>query len=100
MKHTAMACVRAPICRLRDADLRKGRGIRDGAIPAQPRGIRQVFNEVKNWVYRTGDQLGAANLTVVSSAHPPLTEKALDNPRPLGRTMNKGTNATDTYSVS
>ncbi len=116
MKHTAMARVLALIVVCTVPTLVAAGDSTTARYPRNFAEFDKMFNEVKSWVYGPGDQLGAANLvtdakrreaialaklgTVVSLAHPPLTEKAPDNPQPFGRTMIKGIYATDTYSVS
>jgi kynurenine formamidase len=75
-----------------------------------------LFQQIKNWGrWGADDQLGAANLITdtkrkqalalpklglaVSLAHPPLKEKAEDNPSPFNQTM-IGNFSMDSYSVS
>ena len=94
------------------------------SLPAQreprfPRNVAefdQLFQQVSNWGrWGKDDQLGSANLVTaakrkqaltlardgvtVSLAHPPITEKAEDNPSPFEHTMNPGL-FMDTYKVS
>jgi kynurenine formamidase len=85
-------------------------------FPRNAEEFDQLFQQVRNWGrWGADDQLGAANLITeakrtqalalpklglaVSLAHPPLEEKAEDNPSPFMQTM-IGNFSMDSYSVS
>ena len=85
-------------------------------FPRNAEEFDKLFHQVKNWGrWGADDQLGAANLITeakrkqalalaklglaVSLAHPPLEEKAEDNPNPFNQTM-IGNFSMDSYSVS
>jgi kynurenine formamidase len=104
------------------AGQRSGNEGGERAVPSALRSPRnaaefdEFFHQVSNWGrWGKDDQLGSANLVtpakrkqaltvakdgaVVSLAHAPLTERALDNASPFEHTMNPGL-FMDTYKVS